>query len=49
MHRKNLCLSMGLVCDPRELLGVMTVRSEVARVLQLVSEPTLMVSHARIG
>jgi hypothetical protein len=34
---------MGLFCDPKELLGVTTVRPDVADVLQLVSELTLMV------
>jgi hypothetical protein len=37
---------MGLVYDFRELPGLMTVRSGVAGVLQMVSEPTLTVSWA---
>jgi hypothetical protein len=32
-----------------ELTGVTTVRPEVAGVLQMVSEPTLVVSRARTG
>jgi hypothetical protein len=40
---------VGLVYDPRELTGVMTVRPAVAGVLQIVSEPTLVVSRARTG
>jgi hypothetical protein len=40
---------VGLVYDPRGLPGVMTVRPGVAGVLQMVSEPTLMVSRARTG
>jgi hypothetical protein len=38
---------VGLVYDPRGLTGVTTVRPEVAGVLQMVSEPTLVVSRAR--
>jgi hypothetical protein len=40
---------VGLVYDPRGLPGVMTTRSGVAGVLQMVSEPTLVVSQARTG
>jgi hypothetical protein len=36
-----------LVYDPRGLPGVTTARPGVARVLQMVSEPTLAVSLAR--
>jgi hypothetical protein len=35
---------MGLVYDPRELPGVTITRPGVVGVLQMVSEPTLMVS-----
>jgi hypothetical protein len=38
---------VGLVYDHKELSGVMTVRPVVARVLQMVSDLTLMVSWAR--
>jgi hypothetical protein len=38
-----------LVYDPRELTGVTIVRPGVARVLQMVSETTLIVSWARTG
>jgi hypothetical protein len=40
---------MGLVYDPMRLTGVTTARPGVAGVLQMVSEPTLMVSQARMG
>jgi hypothetical protein len=33
LHRKDYGSSMGLVYDPKELSGVMTTRSRVARVL----------------
>jgi hypothetical protein len=35
---------MGLIYDPRGLPGVTTVRLEVPEVLQIVSEPTLVIS-----
>jgi hypothetical protein len=38
---------VGLVDDPRELPGVTTARPGVVGVLQMVSDPTLMVSQAR--
>jgi hypothetical protein len=37
---------VGLVYDFKELAGVTTTRPGVARVLQMVSEPTLVVSRA---
>jgi hypothetical protein len=40
---------VGLVYDPRELLGVMTARPSVAEVLQMVSESTLAVSQTRMS
>jgi hypothetical protein len=40
---------VGLVYDPREQPGVTTARPGVAGVLQMVSEPTLVVSQARTG
>jgi hypothetical protein len=40
---------VGLVYDPRGLPGVTTTRPEVPVVLQMVSDPTLMVSRARTG
>jgi hypothetical protein len=40
---------VGLVYDPRGLLGVTTARLGVSEVLQMVSEPTLTVSRVRIG
>jgi hypothetical protein len=47
--RKEYDWSMGLVYDPRGLSGVTTVRPGVTGVLQMVSEPTLAVSRARMG
>jgi hypothetical protein len=38
-----------LVYDPRGLPGVTTARPRVVGVLQIVSEPTLTVSRARMG
>jgi hypothetical protein len=40
---------VGLVYDPRGLLGVTTARLGVSGVLQMVSEPTLTVSWVRTG
>jgi hypothetical protein len=40
---------VGLVYDPRGMPGVTIVRPGVARVLQMISEPTLVVSRARTG
>jgi hypothetical protein len=40
---------VGLVYDPMELPGVTTVRPGVAGVLQMISEPTIAVSWARMG
>jgi hypothetical protein len=40
---------VGLVYDPTGLPGVMTSRPGVAGVLEMVSEPTLMISRARTG
>jgi hypothetical protein len=40
---------VGLVYDPRGLPGVTTARPEVPGVLQMISEPTLVVSRARTG
>jgi 1,4-dihydroxy-2-naphthoyl-CoA synthase len=42
-------VGLVLVYDPRGLPGVTTARSEVAEVLQMVSELTLAVSQARTG
>jgi hypothetical protein len=40
---------VGSVYDPRGLSGVTTARPRVVGVLQIVSEPTLAVSRARMG
>jgi hypothetical protein len=47
VHRKDYSWSVGLVYDPKGLPGVMTARPGVDAVLQMVSEPTLVVSRAR--
>jgi hypothetical protein len=47
--RKYYGWFVGLVYDPRELSGVTTVRPGMARVLQIVSEPTFVVSRACRG
>jgi hypothetical protein len=47
--KKDYGWSVGLVYDHRRLSGVTTVRPEVAIVLQMVSEPTLVVSRAHTG
>jgi hypothetical protein len=47
--RKDYGWSEGLVYDPRRLSGVTTARPGVVGVLQMVSEPTLVVSRARTG
>jgi hypothetical protein len=44
LYRKDSCWSVWLVYDSKELPGVMTVRPEVAGVLQWVSNLTLVVS-----
>jgi hypothetical protein len=49
VHRKDYSWSVRLVYDPRGLAGVTTARPGVAGVLQMVSEPTLAVSRARMG
>jgi hypothetical protein len=40
---------VGLVYDLKGLSGVTIARPEVVVVLQMVSEPTLAVSRARMG
>jgi hypothetical protein len=47
--RKDLCCSVGLAYNPRGLPGVMTAKSEVARVLQMVSELTLPILRTHMG
>jgi predicted ABC-type transport system involved in lysophospholipase L1 biosynthesis ATPase subunit len=46
---KRIGLSVRLVYVPMGLSGVTTARSGVAAVLQMVSEPTLVVSRACTG
>ena len=45
VHTKDLCWSVGMIYDPRGLSGVSIVSSRVDRVLQMVSESTLVVSR----
>jgi hypothetical protein len=47
MCRKDYGWSVGLVYDSKGLPGVTIVRLGVARVLQMILEPTLVVSRAR--
>jgi hypothetical protein len=49
LHTKDSCWSVGTIYDPRELPGVSTIGSGVDGVLQVVSEPTLVVSRACVG
>jgi hypothetical protein len=49
MRTKNLCWSVGTIYDPRELPGVSTAGPGTDGVLQVVSEPILMVSRACVG
>jgi hypothetical protein len=49
VRTKDSCWYVGTTYDPRELLGVSTARLGLDGVLQVVSEPTLMVSHACVG
>jgi hypothetical protein len=46
---KDSCWSVEMIYDPRGLLGVSTTGSGVDMMLQMVSEPTLAVSQARVG
>jgi hypothetical protein len=43
VYRKDYDWSVGLIYDPRGLPEVTTARPGVAGVLQMVSEPTLMI------
>jgi hypothetical protein len=47
--KKDSCWSVGMVYDPRGLLGVSIIGPGVDEVLQLVSELTLAVSRACVG
>jgi hypothetical protein len=49
VYRKDECWSMRLIYDPRDVIGVMTVRPRVAEVLQIISESTLVVLRACTG
>jgi hypothetical protein len=46
---KDSCWSVGMIYDPRGLLGVSIVSLGVDEVLQMVSEPTLAFSRAYVG
>jgi hypothetical protein len=49
MRTKGLCWSVGTIYDPRDLPGVSTTSLGLDRVLQVVLESTLAVSHACVG
>jgi hypothetical protein len=49
VHIKDLYWSMVMIYDPRGLSGVSTAGLRVDEELQMVSEPTLMVSRACVG
>jgi hypothetical protein len=46
---KDSCWSVGTIYNPRELPGVSTAGLGVDGVLQVVSEPTHVVSRACVG
>jgi hypothetical protein len=46
---KDLCWFVGTIYNLRDLPGVSTAGPGVDGVLQVVSEPTLAVSRARVG
>jgi hypothetical protein len=49
MHRKDWAWSVRLVYDLSELSGVITIGPIVVGVLQMISEPTLVISRAHMG
>jgi hypothetical protein len=49
MRTKDPCWSVGTIYAPRELLGVSIVGSGLDEVLQVVSEPILVVSRTCVG
>jgi hypothetical protein len=49
VRTKDQCWSVRIIYDPIELTGVSTAGSGVDGVLQVVSEPTLVVSRACVG
>jgi hypothetical protein len=49
VRTKDSCWSVGMVYDPRRLLGVSIVGQGVNGMLQIVSEPTLLVSRVCVG
>jgi hypothetical protein len=49
VRTKDSCWSVQTIYDPRELLGVCTAGPRVNEVLQVVSEPTFVVSRACVG
>jgi hypothetical protein len=46
---KDSCSYVGMIYGPRGLSGVSIVGSGVDMVLQMVTEPTLVVSRACVG
>jgi hypothetical protein len=49
VRTKDSCWYVGMIYDPRGLSEVSTAGSRVNEVLQLASEPTLIVSRACVG
>jgi hypothetical protein len=49
VRTKDLCWSVGMIYDPRELPAVSTAGLGLDMVLQVVSKPTLTVSRACVG
>jgi hypothetical protein len=49
VRTKDSRWSVGMVYDPKGLSGVTTTGPRVDGVLQMVSEPTLMISRACVG
>jgi hypothetical protein len=49
VHTKRPCWSIGIIYGSRVLLRVSTVGPGVAKVLQMISELTLVVSRACVG
>jgi hypothetical protein len=49
VRTKDSCWSVGTISDPRELSGVSTLVQGLDGVLQVVSEPTFVVSWVCVG
>jgi hypothetical protein len=49
VRTKDSCWYVGTIYDPRELKGVSTIGPGVDGVLQVVPEPTLVISRVCVG